>query len=78
MSSKEFSEAIAAQIRGIIAKKGLSKGEVSERSGIPPRTLARYLNSTPQLPIDTIRDLAAAIGVSVGDLVEAVENTLND
>lgn len=78
MSNKELSEAIAAQLRGIIAQKGISRAEISERTGIPSRTLARYLNDTPQLTIDTIRDIAVAIGASLGDVLDAAENSLND
>lgn len=78
MSNKEFSIAVAAELRGIIAHKGLSRTEVSERAGIPSRTLARYLNDTPQLTIDTIHGLADAVGVGLGDLIDAAEQSLNN
>lgn len=78
MSNKKYSQAIAAQIRGIIAQKGLSRAEISERTGIPSRTLARYLNETPQLTLDTAKVLADAIEVSLGDILDAADKALDD
>lgn len=78
MSNKKYSQAIAAQIRGIIAQKGLSRAEISERTGIPSRTLARYLNETPQLTLDTAKVLADAIEVRLGDILDAADKALDD
>lgn len=78
MSNKKYSQAIAAQIRGIIAQKGLSRAEISERTGIPSRTLARYLNETPQLTLDTAKVLADAIEVSLGEILDAADKALDD
>lgn len=78
MTKKDFSEAVAAQLRGIIAQKGITRTQVSERTGIPPRTLARYLNEPPQLSIDIINDMVNAIGADLGSIIDAAEKSINN
>ena len=78
MTQKEFSEAIAAQLRGIIAQKGISRTEIQETTGINARSLARYLNDPPQLTIDNIKLITDAVGADLGDVIDAAEKSLDD
>lgn len=72
----EFSKIIAAELRAIIAKSQISKQKISEDTGIPARTLARYLNEAPPLTIDAANKIAESIGISLNALLTAAQDQL--
>ena len=77
-TNKEFSRAIAAQLRGIIASKEISRTELIERTGLKDRTLTRYLNDPPQLTIENIKLMTDAVGADFMTVLNAAEQSLND
>lgn len=69
--------AIAAQLRGAAAARNVSRVEITKRTGIPDRTLARYMKGERAVSVAQLRDLCRAIGVDMGDLIDAAEDSLS-
>lgn len=56
---------ISKKILEIILEKGISYGELSERTGIPKSALQRYATGqTEKIPIDRLQKIASALGTT--------------
>ena len=51
---------------------------VAEKSGIAPRTLARYMAGTSPIPVSKLVDVGSAIGVSAGDIIDHLGEATRD
>ena len=69
VDSDEFRKEIGRNIKKFIIYKGLNQQEVSERVGITPAMLSRYITGTSIPGIDKINKLANVLGCRVGDLI---------
>lgn len=58
------------RIRAIRTEQGLSQKELCERAGISQGTLSAIERSEKSPTADTLRSIAAALGVLVSDLME--------
>lgn len=70
--------AIAAQLRGAAAARNVTRVEIAKHAGIPDRTLARYMKGERSITISQLRDICRAIGVDMGDLIDAAEDSLGE
>jgi transcriptional regulator with XRE-family HTH domain len=61
-------ERIASTVRRLRRRAGLTQEELSERAGIGRATLARVEAGSVDPAASTLRKLAVALGVGVGDL----------
>lgn len=62
---KYDTELILKKLSEAISKSGLSFGEISKRTGIPKSSVHRYASGqTKKIPIDAVRLIAEATGVS--------------
>ncbi|WGH92127.1 helix-turn-helix transcriptional regulator [Auritidibacter ignavus] len=73
-----FSEAVARQLRGYMSQKKIQQATISERTGIKPRTLARYLNEPKQLSLETVQLLCEAIGVDLFTVIATAEREIKE
>lgn len=73
-----FNQALSAHLRAEVARSGIPKGELAKAAGISDRTLARYLNANQTMSITTLRDICKVLGISAGDFLDAVEDSLGD
>lgn len=63
---------LARRLRGYRAVKGVSQYWLADRSGISRATIANIESGQNINPgLETVRRLASALGVSVGNLTEA-------
>lgn len=60
---------LAREIRAECARQQISGRELSRRTGVPERTVARYLRGETNMSLDDIEGFAAALGMSTVDLV---------
>lgn len=67
----EFDQAIATVLREKQAGKQISNGAIIEATGIPERTLIRYMKGQRPIPISKMVAIAGAIGVDAGVVVKA-------
>ena len=57
--------ALSDQLRRIIADSGMSRYEISKRSGVPEATLSRFFNRKTGLTTDTLDKLAPVLGIEL-------------
>lgn len=63
------------QISTLIEEHGLSRNELSLRSGIPYNTLKRRLESGRGWELDELQQVAEVIGIRVTDLLSQAEES---
>lgn len=64
---------VGRRLRDARRRRGLSQSEVSQSAGITQASLSNYETGKRELPLSTILNLAAALDVSLGDLMETPE-----
>ena len=74
---EHFTQAVALEIRVILARKGWSRERLAQESGIPLPTLQRYIAGKRQIPIPAFLKVLRALGVSLKDFGEAVDRGVN-
>ena len=62
-----------SKIRSSRTKKGLTQIQLAERAGVSVNTIRLYEGNKVEPKIVTLRKIACALGVYVGDLVDAQE-----
>ena len=66
------------RLRVIMADRGVSVGELAERSGISRQTVGSYLNNGAIPSLQNACQIARVLGVSLDELaVEPLKNVLN-
>ena len=71
-------ESFSHRLRVIMADRGISTRELSERSGISRQMVAGYLYSGSIPSLSSACKIASALGVSLDDLaIEPLNNVLN-
>lgn len=71
-------DSILKRIKEIMESKRITPTMISERTGILPGTLSRYLNGKANLPLKLISPLAHALGVKPSHLLGLDENTIGE
>ena len=61
---------IGEKLRKARFKAGLTQAELAEKAGTTQTTVARIERDAVQPEVTTVRRLAAALGVSIADLLE--------
>ena len=61
---------VGRRLREERRRRGLSQSEVSRSAGITQASLSNYETGKRELPLSTVLNLAAALDVSLGDLME--------
>ena len=64
---------VGRRLREERRRRGLSQSEVSQSAGITQASLSNYETGKRELPLSTVLNLAAALDVSLGDLMEIPE-----
>ena len=72
-----FDKAIAAALRAAIGERFMTQTEVAAKAGVAPRTLARYFMGTSPIPVTRLVEIADAIGVSAGDIIDSAKVIAN-
>ncbi len=63
--------AFAVNVRRLMAREGLTLGQLVEAAGLHPRTLKRILNGTSRPHARTLHRLAAGLGVETDELFQS-------
>lgn len=66
-----FDRAAAAALRAAAAERQITQTTIAKESGIAPRTLARYMAGTSPIPVSKLVEVAAAIGVGAGEVIDS-------
>lgn len=73
----KIEDALAAEVRAEIARKGLTRTEVAARAGVNPRTWSRYFASgNRDVPLQVLISACAALDVSVSEMFARAEASL--
>lgn len=76
--SSAFEQAVGAEVRAIASRKSLTHKEIQERSGVGQKSFRRYfVECSRPIPLEALMSVAAAMGVSVADLIRAAELSLD-
>lgn len=70
------SQSIAAQLRAVVAVKGVLKKELAERSGLAVNTLSRYLNGHRDIPVSAFMQICQALDIDPGALLNKAAEDL--
>ena len=65
----ECARIIKANILRVLSEQGVSRNELSRRTGISQGSMVALLNGDREIQTDTIQKIADALGVKVSDLV---------
>jgi transcriptional regulator with XRE-family HTH domain len=72
-----FTLALARELRIALDDSPLRfRKDLAEASGVPIRTLKRYLDGEREIPLTELRSIARALGVSVASLIDCAEDRL--
>ncbi|MEJ7648610.1 MAG: helix-turn-helix transcriptional regulator [Nakamurella sp.] len=67
-----YPEAIAAALRGEAAARKVSYRDLADRTGIPLRTLSRYMTGERAITVENFMQIADALEASATDLISDV------
>lgn len=70
MRPTSLTTAVAAEIRGLMAKRKLRYGDLAEFMDVNPKTVSRLLNSTHPIDLTELERIGMFLGVSPVELVE--------
>lgn len=73
--SEELSTAVAAELRRLMDERGLSSNALAKATGLPQTTVYRKVNGKQVIDLNDLSPLAAALDVSVTDLIARAQNT---
>ena len=68
--------ALATQIKVELVERGMDQKTLSERVGIHPVTMTKYLKNQRSMPVPVLIDIAEALGVSPRVLMQRAEARL--
>lgn len=63
-----MNDAVAATLRAEMAARRMQRKELAEGSGIPVRTLSRYLDGEREISINTLARVAPVLGLTAGEI----------
>lgn len=66
-------EALGTQIKVELLERGMDQKTLSERVGIHPVTMTKYLKNQRTMPVTVLFDIAGALGVSPRLLMQRAE-----
>lgn len=68
-----LSQEIAASIRAVMGRRGVTKSQLSEAAGISRTQLGAYVNATKQMDIEELDRVCFALGLKLRDVVADAE-----
>lgn len=68
--------ALATQVKVELVERGMDQKTLSERVGIHPVTMTKYLKNQRSMPLPVLIDIASALGVSPRVLMQRAEARL--
>lgn len=70
LTDERWKELFTTKIRKTMRVKHFTQSDMQQLTGIPQTTLSNYLSGKTMPPIDKLRLIARALGVSVNELIE--------
>jgi len=70
MEQRELRSDVGRRMREWRLRREMSQAEVAKRAGITQASLSNYENGKRDMPLSTLLGVAAALNVSVGDLLD--------
>lgn len=74
MDVSDLAKTVKENILRILEDQGVSRNELSRRTGIGQSNMVKLLNGDREIQTDTIQKIADALGVKVWDIVAAHEH----
>lgn len=65
-------------LKRIRQEKGLRQVELAERLGVPQSFVSKYESGDRRLDLLELRQVGLILGISLADLVQELENSLNE
>lgn len=65
------------RIKELRKERGLTQEELAEKIGTTTQTVGRWENRTVSISIQRLNEIASALGVSSGDILETGESSLS-
>ena len=69
MTEQEFRKQFARRLELLMEDRGISRQELTNRTGISEMTISRYLNAKHTAQIDIVVKIAKALSCTVDELV---------
>jgi DNA-binding Xre family transcriptional regulator len=67
--SEQLSEVVAAEVRRLLAERGISGNALAKATGIPQRTVANKLSGRNPFDLDDVAKVCTVLEVDVTDLL---------
>lgn len=74
--AEEVRAAIAGEIRALRGRRGMSQAELRDRAGFSRSTLGRIEAGERDVEVAELMAIAAALGVTAAELLQAVQDSL--
>lgn len=78
MTVEQANAVIGANLRGLRGKRGYSREKLFELTGVPVITIRRIEDGKRAAPVDTLMTLCTALGVKIGDFLDAAQKELDE
>lgn len=75
-TESKASQSIAAQLRAVIAAKGVLKKDLADKSGLAVNTLSRYLNGHRDIPVSVFMEMCQVLEVDPGTILNEAAKDL--
>lgn len=69
----EIRAAVAAELRAARARLGIKSEDVARRAGMHPVELSRFLSGERRISIERLFDIAAALEVKPGEILDTAQ-----
>lgn len=64
---------IAAELRAELGRRNMSRRALADSIGQPHVTVSRWLNADTPVPIDMLDDMARALGLTIGEILDRAD-----
>lgn len=72
MDDMWINAAVGAELRAARARRGWTRAELAEKSGVTEISIRRYESGTRSVPVDTLVALICALGLPLSDIERAI------
>lgn len=73
MDVQTYRQAVAAEVRAEMARQQVTNVRLAQITGIPARSLSRRLNGQGLLDVETLSEIASALGREPKDFLPRIE-----
>nr|WP_165965033.1 helix-turn-helix transcriptional regulator [Mycobacterium eburneum] len=75
MDANRINSAVGAELRAARARRGWSREELAEKSGVSPASIKRYEGGTRAIPVDVLVCLIDVLKIDIADIDRAIQRS---